>query len=139
MRAARLLLVLGVLTACYESRPYPLEPDVPPLALAGTWTAVRFDVTPDGVPTQDMLEVGAGLVIVVDGSGRTTGRLTGPFGSPETDMSGEAIAEGNRVRFVQPADTFVRLLEWTRHGDTLAVTDQRLATTRFTLRLVRGS
>lgn len=138
VRVARLLLVLFALTACYDSSSSPLEPVVPPSSLAGTWTAVRFDITPDGIPTQDMLAVGAGLVITVDGDRRTTGRLTGPFGSPETDMSGEAIAEGTRVRFQQPADTFVRLLEWARHGDTLSVTDQRISSTRFTLQLVRG-
>ncbi len=52
-------------------------------------------------------------------------------------MDGTAVRTGNNVRFNQSADTFVRDLQWPFDGQTIAVTDQVVAGTRFTISLRR--
>lgn len=138
MKFLRLLLVATALAACSDSALSPGQPVIPTPSLAGTWRASVFEITPDGGPTFDMLDMGANLTIVVDTNERTSGSLVAPFGSPETDMAGRVIANGNHIRFEQQAETFVRLLEWSLSGDTLAAVDQPLGETRFTVRLLRG-
>ena len=137
MKFLRLVLLVAAVAACSEKVLSPLQPGIPSPSLAGTWRASVLRSPWRGIPTFDMLEVGANLTLSVDAAGRTTGRLVAPFGSPEVDMTGQAVINGDRIRFEQAAETFVRLLEWKLAGDTLAVTDQHVATTRFTVRLVR--
>jgi hypothetical protein len=137
VKSLRMFILAAALAACSDSGPSPLEPVTPPPTLAGTWHATVFQITAEGLPTFDMLELGANLTLSIDAQGRTTGKLVAPFGSPETDMAGQATITGNRVTFDQVSETFVRLLAWSLHGDTLSVTNEALGETRFTVTLVR--
>ncbi|MBC7895957.1 MAG: hypothetical protein H7066_11135 [Cytophagaceae bacterium] len=134
MKSLRCLPLAATFAACSDAALSPRQPVSPTPTLSGTWQASFFEITPPGGPTFDMLHLGASLTITVDTDERTAGRLVAPFGSPE----GRVIANGPRVRFDQEAETFVRLLEWTWSGDTLAAIDHPLGETRFTVRLVRG-
>jgi hypothetical protein len=96
-------------------------------AIAGTYTASTFTVTPTGEAPQDALAAGASMQIFLASNGTTTGTLTVPptltGGAPiEASMDGTFSRAGNTVTFDQLADTFVRDATWTLGTNTLSTT-----------------
>ncbi len=99
-----------------------------PDPLAGRFEATSFVVTETGEAPMDVLALGGDLTITIAENNSTTGTLNIP---PELgggawlsfSMNGTATRTGNTVRFNQPADTFVRDIDWTFSGNTLNATE----------------
>ena len=110
-------------------------------AVAGTYSAIVFRVTPSGQSPIDVLSQGGNLTIAIDRSGAATGTLNVPASAAggtafSASMSGTATVDGNTVRFQQTADTFVRNLSWTVNGQQLVVSNQVVAGTSYSITLI---
>ncbi len=108
----------------------------------GTYTATTFNVTPAGGAPINVLGDGGSLVITLHAGGSTTGTLTVPGtitgGTPfVASMAGTVTVTSLTVTFTQSADSFVRDLTWSRQGQILAVTNQMVAGTSYTIALQR--
>ncbi len=108
----------------------------------GSYTATTFSVTPAGGAPINVLGNGGSLVITLHAGGTTTGALTVPGtitgGAPfVASMAGTVTVTSLTVTFAQPADSFVRDLTWSRQGQILAVTNQVVAGTSYTIVLQR--
>ena len=112
-----------------------------PSALAGTYTATVFRVTPTGQATIDVLAQGGSLSITIASDNTASGTLSLPAsiaGAPfSASMTGTVVQTGNTVRFEQTADTFVRDLTFTIVGNTLQATNQVAGVGSFTITLTR--
>src|SRR5919107_6043542 len=96
-------------------------------AIAGSYAASTFTVTPTGGAPQNALAAGASMDIFLASSGTTTGTLNVPAtitgGAPIVEsMSGTFSLSGSTVTFDQTADTFVRDATWTLGSNTLSTT-----------------
>lgn len=111
-------------------------------ALAGTYNATVFHVTPDGEPDMDILAAGGSLTVTLDANGGASGTIslpasvTGSIPISES-LTGTYTQSGNTVQFQQSADTFVRDLAWTVGSGTLSVSQQRAGTATFTITLTK--
>lgn len=108
----------------------------------GTYTATTFSVTPAGEAPINVLGEGGSLVITLQAGGTTTGTLTVPGsvtgGAPlVASMAGTVTVTSLTVTFQQTEDTFVRDLTWSRQGQIIAVNNQVVAGTSFTITLQR--
>ncbi len=108
----------------------------------GTYTAVLFQVTPDGQAPIDVLLSGGSLRITFDRTGATTGTLVLPAsvtgGAPLTaSMAGTATITGLTVTFQQEANTFVREVTWSRIQRTIQLTNQRIGNAIYDVALQR--
>lgn len=108
----------------------------------GTYTATTFSVTPAGGAPINVLGEGGSLVITLQAGGTTSGSLTIPGsvtgGAPfVASMAGTVMVTSLTVTFEQPADSFVRDLAWSRQGQIIAVTNQVVAGTTYTIALQR--
>jgi hypothetical protein len=108
----------------------------------GTYTATTFSVTPAGQAPINVLGEGGSLVITIQAGGTTTGSLTVPGtitgGAPfVASMAGTVTETSLTVTFEQTADSFVRDLTWSRQGQIIAVTNQLVAGTSYTIALQR--
>lgn len=108
----------------------------------GTYTATTFSVTPSGQAPINVLGAGGSLVITLEAGGTTTGTLTVPgtiTGGAQlvASMAGTVTVTNLTVSFDQAADTFVRDLTWSRQGQVIAVTNQVVAGTSYTITLQR--
>jgi hypothetical protein len=110
-------------------------------AIAGTYQATVFQVTPAGQPMIDVLARGGTLSLVIAADNSTTGSLSLPpsiLGSPfSANLTGTAVQTGNTVKFQQTADTFVRDLTFTVVGTTLEAKNQTAGVGTFTIVLTR--
>lgn len=130
-----LLALSACLSGCGSDTPSQ------PSALAGTYTATVFRVTPTGQATIDVLAQGGSLSITIASDNAASGTLSLPAsvaGTPFTaSMTGTAVQTGGTVRFEQTADTFVRDLTFTIVGNTLQATNQVAGVGSFTITLTR--
>lgn len=136
VRRFMLAVTATAMMACGDDNP------TEPAALAGSYRATTFRVTPTGQPTADILVQGGSLSITIADNGSTTGSLVVPAtlgGGPalNASMAGTVVRSGNSVQFQQSADTFVRDLTFTVNGSTLQATDQQAGGARFTVTLTR--
>jgi len=130
------LAVASILAACGSDTPTETT------ALAGSYRATTFRVTPSGQSAIDVLAQAGTLTLTVGADNATSGSLTVPAsvsgGTALTaSMAGTAVRTGNTVRFQQSADTFVRDLVWTVSNNALTVADQAAGSARFTITLAR--
>jgi len=130
---------LGVaLAACGGDSTAPSQP------LAGSYTASAFMTTGASGQTNQLL-IGSTLQITLASDGSTTGHLhlaaSGAFAARDDDMGGTWTTNGNVVNFHQPADTFVRdmnfVLDPIATGVWDLVGDQNFSGTRIQLTLSR--
>jgi hypothetical protein len=129
------VLLIVLVAGCSEST-------APLSALPGTYTATIFRVTPDGQSAIDALAGGGSLTISIAEDLTTDGVLHLPdavseLGDFSASMAGTATVDGSVVKFVQPADSFVRDLEWSRRSSALEVSEQTAGAATFTIRLTR--
>jgi hypothetical protein len=108
----------------------------------GTYTATTFSVTPAGQAPLNVLGEGGSLVFTLHAGGTTTGTLTVPGsvtgGAPfVASMAGTVTVTSLTVTFAQTADSFVRDLSWSREGQIIAVRNQVVAGTSYTIALQR--
>ncbi len=108
----------------------------------GTYTATTFSVTPAGGAPINVLGEGGSLVITLHAGGTTSGTLSVPASAAGgaafvESMEGTVTVTSLTVTFHQSADTFVRDLSWSRQGQLIAVTNQLVAGTRYTIALQR--
>jgi hypothetical protein len=113
-----------------------------PLSVTGTFRPSVFLVTPPGRPMMDVLTQGGALSISITSTNVIAGTLTLPAsvtGSvPLTaSMSGDAVVNGNTVKFQQSADTFVRDLTWTIKRDTLEAINQVVAGATYSITMTK--
>jgi hypothetical protein len=99
-----------------------------PNELTGAWSATTFTYTQSGQPSQDVVALGGGLVIIIMPDTKTTGVLTIPGSliaggvTQSYSMDGVAVRNGNTVQFSQAAETFVHGVDWTLTGTTMTAT-----------------
>ncbi|HUG28550.1 MAG TPA: hypothetical protein VMK53_09650 [Gemmatimonadales bacterium] len=108
----------------------------------GTYTATTFSVTPAGEAPINVLGGGGSLVITLHANGTTSGTLSVPASAAGgtafvESMEGTVTVTSLTVTFQQTADTFVRDLTWSRQGQIIAVTNQVVAGTSYTIVLQR--
>jgi hypothetical protein len=108
----------------------------------GTYTATTFSVTPAGGAPINVLGEGGSLVITLHAGGTTSGTLSVPASAAGgtafvQSMEGTVTVTNLTVTFHQTADTFVRDLTWSRQGQVIAVTNQVVAGTTYTIALQR--
>jgi hypothetical protein len=130
------LAIASVLSACGGDTPTETN------ALAGSYRATTFRVTPSGQSAIDVLAQSGTLTITIGADNATSGSLFLPAsvtgGTALTEsMTGTAVRTGNSLQFQQAADTFVRNLTWAVSGNTLTVVDQTAGSARFTITLAR--
>ena len=128
------LLVLAVVGAC--RRPTDADP------LVGTYLATTFTVSSAGQGTVNVLAVGGSLGLNVANNYVVAGTLIIPpslnGGTIFTaSMAGVLDTAGSRIRFIQPADTFVRDLTFTRVENRLEAVNQTIDGTTYELVLDR--
>ena len=128
-----MLLLMG-LTACETDTTGPDGP------IEGTYTATYFRVTPPDESEVDVLGAGGSLTINITENLATSGNLFIPStitGGVTASMAGSATVSGSVVTFQQTINTFVRDLSWTRTAVGLAVTDQIIDGTEYTITLTK--
>ena len=135
--AVCMILLLAFVGACSSS-----DVNGPGNAVAGSYVATTFVVTPTGQSPIDVLQAGGSLHITIAADSTTTGSLDIPAsvtGSSDfvADMAGTASVTTSTVSFDQAADTFVRDLTWGRTANTLTGTNQAAGSASFTIALTR--
>jgi hypothetical protein len=133
-RPLALLVALLVVGACGN----PEEPD----PLVGTYYATTFTVSAPGQGNVNVLAVGGSLGLNVATNYIVTGTLIIPpvlnGGTTLTEsMGGVLDTAGTFVRFVQPADTFVRQLSFTFVENRLEAVNQTVDGKTYELILTR--
>jgi hypothetical protein len=131
---ALVLLALIVAGACRN----PADPD----PLVGTFFATTFTVTSPGQAPVNVLSAGGSLGLNVANNYVVTGTLIIPpslnGGTTFTaSMAGTLDTAGTGIRFVQPADTFVRDLTFTLVENRLEAVNQTVGGTTYELILTR--
>lgn len=96
-----LAAVLGSV-ACSEESSAPSVSEI-----AGAYTATAFTITRNGITT-DLLAEDVLLTITLAPNGVTTGTFS--VAGAAMDMAGTWVRTGNTVRFMQSAETFVRVM-----------------------------
>jgi hypothetical protein len=127
-----MMLLLTGLAACETDTTGPEGP------LDGTYTATYFRITPPDESEVDVLAAGGSLTINITENLATSGNLIIPSsitGGVTASMAGSATVSGTVVTFQQAINTFVRDLSWTRTSLGLAVTDQIIDGTEYTITL----
>ena len=128
------LLALLAIGACSNTG----EPD----PLVGTYYATTFTVSAPGEGTVNVLAVGGSLGVNVATNYVLTGTLVIPPGlnggtTLTQSMRGVLDTAGTFVRFVQPADTFVRQLSFTFEENRLEAVNQVVDGKTYELILTR--
>ena len=127
--AVAILSAALALGACGDSPSGPDSQDLRARQAAGSarfdrgYGATVFTITQDG-QTTDFLALGATLQLDLHRDGTTTGRLLVPGGDEDggdfdASMAGTWTIDGGTVSFQQDADTFVRDMPFTVHGNRL--------------------
>ena len=121
-RLKLLLLIVPVTSSCTD---YACACS-PPVFQFGTYRATRLRFTPTGEATVDALSAGASITLTLSVGGATSGTFVVPAslnnGVPATfDLAG-TYQQGTYVRFTQPADTFIRDVDWTWTETSLSTT-----------------
>jgi hypothetical protein len=114
-------------------------------AVAGTYSALVFQVTPAGKAPIDVLAQGGALTIAIDNDNSATGTLDLPASATggaafSANMKGTALVAGDgTLHFQQDADTFVRNLKWTvgAGAQQLSVSNQVVSGTTYTIMMIR--
>jgi hypothetical protein len=145
MRMLQFTIAVGTLVslvACGDA--YSTGTNQPPYdtSIAGTYVATTFVVTRQNQAPVNALEQGAVLTITIAADNSASGSLFAPLSvtggiDPHQSMAGSVTRTGASIRFVQPAETFVRDLVWTLSGRTISAVDAAQGTTRFTITLQR--
>ena len=123
MKPLRLVLLVATLVVAACSNPEDPDP------LVGTYYATTFTVSAPGQGTVNVLAVGGSLGLNVATNYVVTGTLIVPAvlngGTTLTQsMGGVLDTAGAHVRFVQPADSFVRELSFDFVDDRLEAVNQ---------------
>ena len=113
-----------------------------PDPIIGTFLATTFTAAPTGQPPVNMLARGATVGINIANNLVTAGSLVLPPSATggaafTANLAGVADTTGGRVRFLQPADSFVRDLVFTLVQNRLEAVNQTVADTVYTLVLTR--
>ena len=104
--------------------------------VSGFYHAVVFMTTENGVTTDQLLERSS-LVMRLLPDGTMTGHLAIPADSVSENIGGTWALNGDKVTFVQQADTFVRDLTFTAMTNTL-LADQTIGAVRIRIRLEKS-
>ena len=111
--------------------------------LVGTFLATTLTIQPAGLGARNALALGGSLGINIANNYETVGTLvlppaaTGGGTAVVTSLAGVADTAGTFVRFVMPADSFVRDLEFTQVENRLEARDQLVGDTRYDVVLTR--
>ena len=110
--------------------------------LVGTFLATTLTIQPAGLGARNALALGGSLGINIANNYETVGTLVLPPAATGgaavvTSMAGVADTAGTFVRFVMPADSFVRDLEFTQIENRLEARDQLVGDTRYDVVLTR--
>lgn len=97
--------------ACGEESSAPSVTEI-----AGAYTATAFTSTANGITT-DLLADDVLLTITLAPNGVTTGTFS--VAGAAMDMAGTWVRTGNTVRFMQSAQTFVRMMPFEVAADQL--------------------
>ena len=96
------LAAVAAAVACADESSAPSVTEI-----AGAYTATAFTATANGITT-DLLAEDVLLTITLAPNGVTTGTFS--VAGAAIDMAGTWVRTGNTVRFMQSAETFVRLM-----------------------------
>lgn len=99
----------------------------PPNDVAGVYHATRLRFTPAGQATVDALAAGATITLTLAQNGSTSGTFFVPAAlnngvQVSFDLAGSYQSDGVHVSFSHTADTFIRDVQWSIQGSTLATT-----------------
>ncbi|HUQ48782.1 MAG TPA: hypothetical protein VM053_11180 [Gemmatimonadaceae bacterium] len=114
---SRLLLSCATISAVFLAACGGDAITTTPDSLSGVYAAAVFATTPSGAQTTDQKALGGFIDIILNDNGTTTGQLhtAAANGSPAFDasMAGTWSVMGTKVRFAQPADTFMNDMVFT--------------------------
>ena len=110
--------------------------------LVGTFLATTLTIQPAGLGARNALALGGSLGINIANNYETVGTVVLPPAATGgaavvTSLAGVADTAGTFVRFVMPADSFVRDLEFTQVDNRLEARDQLVGDTRYDVVLTR--
>ena len=110
--------------------------------LVGTFLATTLTIQPAGLGARNALALGGSLGINIANNYETVGTVVLPPAATGgaavvTSLAGVADTAGTFVRFVMPADSFVRDLEFTQVENRLEARDQLVGDTRYDVVLTR--